>query len=84
MAKRYNDGAYAGEGAARTQQSQDSGMIRENRGAVANLPQEVMYKPWPSDNNYLNANLNDDISGIDRMKNEDVNGAKRHLQANKW
>ena len=84
MAKRYSDGAYAGSAARMNQEEQDGGMIRENRSAVANLPQEVMYKPWPADGAYLSGNLNDDISGVDRQKREDVAGTKRNLGVHKW
>ncbi len=84
MAKRYSDGMYAGADARKTEEMQDAGMIREDRSAVANLPQGVMYKPWPSDMDYINANLNDDISGVNKQRKEDVNGAKRHLGVHKW
>ncbi len=86
MAKRYSDGAYAGMDARKTEEMQDAGIIREDRSAVANLPQNVMYKAWGNDNDYLNARppLNDDITGVDRQKREDVNGARKHLKNNKW
>ena len=84
MAKRFHDGAYAGHGARVAQEGQDSSMIREDRSAVANLPQDVKYTAWATGASYLNANLNDTITGIDKQKSEDVSGTKSHLQNNKW
>jgi hypothetical protein len=77
MAKRYhNEGSYAGEQARRTQEMQDAGMIKEDRSAVANLPQSVLYKPYPKNNDYLPEDLNDDISGVDHQI-EVLDGGKR-------
>lgn len=76
-AKRYYDeGSYAGEQARRTQEMQDAGMIREDRSAVANLPQNVMYKPYPSNNDYMPEDLDDTITGVDRQIKV-LDGAKR-------
>lgn len=67
-AKRYYDeGSYAGEQARRTQEMEDAGMIREDRSAVANLPQSVIYKPYPINNDYMPEDLDDTIIGIDRQ-----------------
>ncbi len=76
MAKRYA-GNYEGMSGKRTQEMQDAGMIRENPSAIANLPQEVMIKPWPDGGSYLPENLNDDISGINAQKNADSPVSKR-------
>lgn len=76
-AKRYHDeGSYAGEQARRTQEMQDAGMIKEDRSAVANLPQNVMYKPYPKNNDYLPQNLDDTLAGVDRQI-EILDGKKR-------
>lgn len=83
MAKRYH-GDYAGVDARRTEEMQDAGMIRENRSAVANLPQEVMYKPWPSAHEGLGGELNDDISGINKQVGEDSSGLRKHMGVHKW
>lgn len=80
MAKRYyedgkmkkDSGAhgpelYSGAAARYAQERKDAGMIHENHNAIANLPQEVMIKPWPARPGYLPEVLDDGISGIDRQ-----------------
>lgn len=56
-----------------------SKMIREDRGAVANLPQEVHYKPWPKQpigNNYY---LDDTISGIDNTAHDTMRKVNENM-----
>lgn len=82
MAKRHYSsmpqGDYAGELARRTQEMQDAGMIKEDRSAIANLPQDVMIKPYAkSPSSYMPENLNDDISGVDHQMNA-LDGSKRN------
>lgn len=84
MAKRRFHEEYAGKAMSREMQGRDSGMISENKGAVANMPQEVMYKPWPKADHYLSGDLNDNIRGIDSQMDEDGREMKRHKQNNKW
>jgi len=75
MAKRYHSKdsgshgpeLYSGAAARHAQERKDSGMIYENHSAIANLPQEVMIKPWPVAPGYLPEMLDDGISGIDRQ-----------------
>ena len=43
------------------------GMISEDRNAMANLPQNVVIKEYPSTSGYLPENLNDGLSGIDEQ-----------------
>lgn len=74
--RHYDEGSYAGEQARRTQEMQDGGMIREDRSAVANLPQEVMYKPYPKNRDYLPEDLDDTIKGVDHQI-ETLDGKKR-------
>ncbi len=62
---------YAGPEARRTQEMQDAGMIRENPAAIANLPQEVMIKPYPRTGPYLPEGLDDTIAGVDRQMDYD-------------
>ena len=77
MAKRYyNSGSYEGMESRRTQEAQDAGMIRENPAAIANLPQEVMMKPWPAANSYIKSDLDDTIAGVNRQMDV-LDGAKR-------
>lgn len=58
---------YSGAAARHMQERKDMGMIHENHQAIANLPQEVMIKPWPMSPGYLPEVLDDGISGIDRQ-----------------
>lgn len=74
---------YAGMNAKRTQEMQDAGMIHENMNAVANLPQEVMMKPYPKTGPYMPEGLNDDISGIDRQMDYDDSQRRRHFYPKK-
>lgn len=72
------EGDYAGELARRTQEMQDAGMIKEDRSAIANLPQEVMIKPYSkSPSSYMREDLDDRISGVDHQIDV-LDGAKRN------
>lgn len=81
MAKRYHkgpsQGLYAGIEGRRTQEMQDAGMIREDMSAIANLPQEVMIKPYPNPNDYAVYGLNDTISSVDHQMRADSKGKKK-------
>jgi hypothetical protein len=50
---------------------EDDAMIREDHRAIANLPQEVMIKPYPMPGSYIREVLNDDISGVDAQMGYD-------------
>lgn len=78
MAKRHyvSEGAYAGEAARKRMERHDGGMINDDMSAVANLPQEVMYKPWPTVDEYLPENLRDDLGSVDAQMRMD-NGKRR-------
>lgn len=78
MAKRYSSGSYEGPANRRSQEAQDASMIRENHGAIANLPQEVMMKPWPSSGSYMPENLDDTISGVNRQIALDDSKRSKH------
>lgn len=67
----HNDEMYAGELARRHQEMQDAGMIHDDPRAIANLPQEVMIKPYPKAGPYMPEELNDDISGVDHQMGYD-------------
>lgn len=83
MAKRHYDGEYAGLQDRRHQEMQDAGMIREDRNAIANMPQEVMIKPYPKSGSYLPEDLDDRISGIDKQINLDDSQRQKHLKPKK-
>lgn len=77
--KRFYDGDYAGPlNVARKQEHDDFKMLSEDFSAPANLPQQVVYKPWPKGGGYADSSYNDTISGIDQQERDDANGAKRH------
>lgn len=61
---------YAGPEARRTQEMEDGGMIREDRSAVANLPQMMMMKPYPMTGPYMPEGLDDTIKGVDHQMSE--------------
>lgn len=62
---------YAGMEPRRRQELEDAGMIHEDHSAVANLPQQVFYKPYAHMKNYLPEGLDDTISGVDRQMDYD-------------
>jgi len=54
----------------------DSGMISENRNAVANLPQEVIIKQYPKTHSMKYSELDDTIRVIDNQIKSDATGPK--------
>ncbi len=85
MAKRHHvsQGAYAGEAARKSMERHDGGMINDDRSAVANMPQGVMYKPWPTEDMYMPENLRDDIRSVDEQTNADKSKRNAHLHPKK-
>ncbi len=81
MAKRYHkspsQGSYAGMDARRTQEMEDGGMIREDMSAIANLPQDVMIKPYPAADDYAVYGLNDTIASVDHQRKADSKDKKK-------
>lgn len=73
MAKKryYSSGAYEGMESRRAQETADGGMIKEDRSAIANLPQNVMIKAYPKVDPYGVYHLNDTIKGVDRQMSDD-------------
>lgn len=65
---------------------EDSGMIREDRSAVANLPQNVMMKEWPKVDYTGFEGLDDTIRGVDQQMRDDARGGKKKRGRNpeKW
>ena len=70
-------------GARRTQEMQDGGMIREDLRAIANLPQEVMIKPYPRTGPYLPEGIDDTIRGVDMQMDYDDSQRSAHLYPKK-
>jgi hypothetical protein len=72
MAKRhYGSGGYESMSMRLSTEQHDAGMIRENHSAIANLPQEVMIKPWPTIGNPMNMTLDDGITGVDAREKKE-------------
>lgn len=76
MARYYNgnkkakDG-YSGMEGRKRMEREGSSMIYEDPNAMANLPQEMVMKYYPS-TDYFRYNLNDDLKGIDVQIDDDV------------
>ncbi len=54
-------------------------MIKEDHRAIANLPQEVMIKPYPKTGPYLPEGLDDTLDGVDRQMNYDDSQRRAHF-----
>ena len=74
--KRFYSGDYAGYDSRRALETRDAEMIGEDHGAIANLPQGVVYKEYPKIDFY-SYNLNDNIRGIDKQMSDDVRGERK-------
>jgi hypothetical protein len=82
--KRHYDGEYAGEKMRRKEEMRDAGMLHDDKSAVANMPQSVIYKPYGGDFKGFDSNIDDTISGIKRQQDMDESVAKRHNVPKKW
>ena len=74
---------YAGMEPRRRQEMEDAGMIREDHRAIANMPQEVMIKPYPVMGNYLPEMLDDTLRGVDKQMDYDDNKRREHFMPKK-
>jgi hypothetical protein len=64
---------------------EDSGMIREDHSAIANLPQSVIMREYPKVSTYaMDYNLNDTASGIDRQMYDDAKKTKKEMYPEKY
>lgn len=71
-------GYYEGHVDRRHQEMQDAGMIREDKSAIANLPQEVMIKPYPRNGSYMPEQLDDSDRGVRKQMNLDDSQRDKH------
>lgn len=62
---------YAGVDPRRRQEMMDGMMIREDHHAIANMPQEVVYRSYPKAGHTLAPYLDDTIQGVDSQMNRD-------------
>ena len=76
MAKKY----YSNE------RTQDSGMISEDRGAIANLPQNVIMKNYAASSYMTYSPLDDTIRVIEVQTKDDATGKgiKKGKMPEKW
>lgn len=65
------DEPYAGMEPRRRHELEDAGMIHEDHSAIANMPQNVMIKPYRKSGAYMPEGLDDTIRGIDEQMNSD-------------
>lgn len=61
----------------------ESSMIHEDHRAIANLPQEVMIRPYPMTGPYLPEDLDDTIRGVDGQMDYDDYHRKMHFYPKK-
>jgi len=80
---RIDDGPYASEDTRRTLEHHDASMISEDHSKMANLPQEVVMKPWEDHEAYLPEVLDDTIRGINKQVNYDDSQRKAHFMPKK-
>ena len=81
---KFDTGNYEGLNRARNMERSDSHMISEDKSAIANLPQQVMYKEWPKAKHYHDYGLDDTIRGIDEQQDKDNSKMEKHLQPEKY
>lgn len=67
----HSGGHYEDPHSRRRQEMEDAGMIHEDKSAIANMPQEVMIKPYPMSGRYMPEDLDDTIHGVDRQMDYD-------------
>jgi hypothetical protein len=72
----FSDGYSRGEDPGRAMERKMGSMINEDRSAIANLPQQVVYKEY-SKNDYQGYNLDDTITGINNQIGHDIMMSKR-------
>ena len=87
MKKRHHhqsmSGHYEGMTARRHEEMRDAGMIREDHKEIANLPQNVMIKPYPKSGAYMPEPLDDTIRGIDMQMDYDDGKRRKNFYPKK-
>jgi hypothetical protein len=74
---------YAGMESRMRRELEDATMINEDHRAIANLPQEVMIKPYPKTGPYLPEVLEDTITGVDAQMDYDDSQRRSHFYPKK-
>ncbi len=75
--------SYAGMEPRRRQELEDAGMIHEDHSAIANMPQNVMIKPYPKTGPYMPEGLDDTIRGVDDQMDYDDKKRAAHFYPKK-
>jgi hypothetical protein len=65
-------------------EAKDSGMIHNEHSKFANLPTEVMLKPYSMAPAYMDFDMEDNIRGIDKQIGEDNSARKRGFSPHKY
>lgn len=63
--------------------SQEGGMITGKLGPAL-MPQDVIIKNYPSGSGYLQTDINDGMTGIDKQVSTSVSDTKRELSPDKY
>ena len=82
--RHYDSGPYSGVDSRRRMEHEDSMMISEDHKAVANMPQEVMMKPWPGSYADGPEGLDDTIRGIDDQIKTDTREMHKFRSKSKY
>jgi len=82
--KRYYQEYYAGMDQRRRRELEDAGMIKEDHSAVANLPQNVIYREYSRAGYSMDGTLDDTIRGVDNQIDADGRESKRHMNPKKY
>jgi len=80
----HMEGEYAGLQKRRREEMEDGGMIRDDYAAIANLPQQVMIKPYPKTGPYMPEVLDDTLRGIDEQMDADDSQRRKHFKPHKY
>ncbi len=70
---------YAGMEPRRRQEMEDAGYLYEDHNAVANLPQNVIMRPYPHTGPYMPEGLEDSIRGVDWQMDYDDDKRREHF-----
>lgn len=87
MAKRHHSGGRHHMDAGTTemrQEQKDAAMIKNEHSKFANLPTEVMMKPYPECPAYMDFDMEDNIRGIDKQISNDNSKRKSGFQPHKY
>ena len=88
MAERYHDSKGKGyasmEHETKRMEALERGMVSNDSSAIANMPQEVMIKPYPRTGPYMPEDLDDTLTGIDRQMDMDDSKRKATMKPHKY